>query len=86
MSADIAEIEGVDFFLRLIQHRFMREAKIIESFDTVLRQVPELGSRQQLVLSPVLRTAFSASSGARVGNYRKLLLAPDEFMQRLEDG
>src|SRR5712692_4482709 len=47
---DIAEIEGVDFFLRLIQHRFMREAKIIEIFDTLLRQVQELGSGQAVRL------------------------------------
>jgi hypothetical protein len=46
VSSDMAEIEGVDFFLRLIQHRFMREEKIIETFDTLLRQVQELGSGQ----------------------------------------
>jgi hypothetical protein len=44
VSKDIAEIEGVDFFLRLIQHRFMREAKIIESLEAVLGQMPGLVS------------------------------------------
>lgn len=46
VSKDIAAIEGFNFFLGLIQHRFMREAKIIESFDAALAQVPELVSGQ----------------------------------------
>jgi len=41
-----AGIERFDFFLGLIQHRFMREAKIIEMFDTLLKQLPELGAAQ----------------------------------------
>jgi len=46
VSNDIAEIEGVDFFLRLAQHRFMREAKIIESFEAALGQMSGLVSGQ----------------------------------------
>jgi len=46
VSKDIAAIEGFDFFLGLIQHRFMREAKIIEGFDAAMRQVPQLVSGQ----------------------------------------
>ena len=59
VSNDIAEIKGVDFFLRLIQHRFMREAKIIETFDTLLRQVQELGSGQAVRLELSLAHFFS---------------------------
>lgn len=46
VSKNMAGIERFDFFLGLIQHRFMRETKIIEMFDTLLKQVPELGSGQ----------------------------------------
>ena len=46
VSKKRAGIERFDFFLGLIQHRFMREAKIIEMFDTLLKQLPEVGSGQ----------------------------------------
>ena len=44
----IAEVQGFDFFLRLVQHRFMREAKIIEGFEAVLDRVPEPVSGQSV--------------------------------------
>jgi hypothetical protein len=35
---------GFDFYLALIEQRFMREEKIIEMFDTAFREAPQLGS------------------------------------------
>ena len=42
ISEAVAGIEGFDSYLRLIQHRFMREEKIIHARDTVVMQSLEL--------------------------------------------
>ena len=44
MPDGTAPIEGFDFYLALIEQRFMREEKIIEGFDTLFREAPELAS------------------------------------------
>jgi len=46
VSKGVAAIEGLDFYLALIEQRFMREAKIIEGFDRVFREAPDLASGQ----------------------------------------
>jgi hypothetical protein len=47
VSKGVAAIEGFDFYLALIEQRFMREAKIIEGFDRVFREAPKLASGQE---------------------------------------
>jgi hypothetical protein len=42
MSGGIARIEHFDFFLWLIEQRFMREERILEMLDNSLRQLPPL--------------------------------------------
>jgi hypothetical protein len=44
VSDGTATIEGFDFYLALIEQRFMREEKTIESFDTAFREARELAS------------------------------------------
>src|SRR5258708_34036046 len=50
----IAGIEQFDFFLRLMQQRFMREEKILEMFESCLSQMKNMSSTQSIRMQMTL--------------------------------
>jgi len=48
LASTIAGIEQFDFFLRLMQQRFMREEKIMEMFESCLSEMQKISSTQSI--------------------------------------